>query len=189
MTDEKGHLKVFIGMAPGVGKTYRMLQEGVAEADSGRDVVVGYLETHGRAETLAQAEGLEIIPRRHRALPRHAARGDGPAGGAGARARAVPDRRARARERTRPRAREALRGRARRARRGDRRVLDGQRPAPGEPQRPGRRADRGARARDDPGRRAVRRGRGGADRPDPRGADRAPARRQGVPAAARASGA
>jgi two-component system sensor histidine kinase KdpD len=65
MTDEKGHLKVFIGMAPGVGKTYRMLQEGAAEADSGRDVVVGYLETHGRAETLAQAEGLEIVPRRH----------------------------------------------------------------------------------------------------------------------------
>jgi two-component system sensor histidine kinase KdpD len=65
MTDEKGHLKVFIGMAPGVGKTYRMLQEGVAEADSGRDVVVGYLETHGRAETLAQTEGLEILPRRH----------------------------------------------------------------------------------------------------------------------------
>jgi two-component system, OmpR family, sensor histidine kinase KdpD len=64
MTDEKGHLKVFIGMAPGVGKTYRMLQEGAAEADSGRDVVVGYLETHGRAETLAQAEGLEIVPRR-----------------------------------------------------------------------------------------------------------------------------
>src|SRR5271169_2106257 len=65
MPDERGHLKVFIGMAPGVGKTYRMLQEGVAEADSGRDVVVGYLETHARAETLAQAEGLEIIPRRH----------------------------------------------------------------------------------------------------------------------------
>jgi two-component system sensor histidine kinase KdpD len=64
MADEKGHLKVFIGMAPGVGKTYRMLQEGVAEADSGRDVVVGYLETHGRADTLAQAEGLEILPRR-----------------------------------------------------------------------------------------------------------------------------
>ena len=64
MPSEKGHLKVFIGMAPGVGKTYRMLQEGVAEADNGRDVVVGYLETHGRAETLAQAEGLEIVPRR-----------------------------------------------------------------------------------------------------------------------------
>src|SRR5271155_511268 len=64
MADGRGHLKVFIGMAPGVGKTYRMLQEGVAEADNGRDVVVGYLETHGRAETLAQAEGLEIVPRR-----------------------------------------------------------------------------------------------------------------------------
>jgi len=62
--DERGHLKVFIGMAPGVGKTYRMLQEGRSEADSGRDVVVGYLEPHGRAETLAQAEGLELVPRR-----------------------------------------------------------------------------------------------------------------------------
>ena len=65
MADERGQLKVFIGMAPGVGKTYRMLQEGVAEAENGRDVEIGYLEPHGRAETLAQAEGLEIIPRRH----------------------------------------------------------------------------------------------------------------------------
>ncbi len=64
MPGERGQLKVFIGMAPGVGKTYRMLQEGVAEADSGRDVVVGYLEPHGRAETIAQAEGLEVLPRR-----------------------------------------------------------------------------------------------------------------------------
>ncbi len=64
MPDERGHLKVFIGMAPGVGKTYRMLQEGVAEAESGRDVVVGYLESHGRAETVAQAEGLEVVDRR-----------------------------------------------------------------------------------------------------------------------------
>jgi two-component system, OmpR family, sensor histidine kinase KdpD len=64
MADERGHLKVFIGMAPGVGKTFRMLQEGVSEAESGRDVAIGYLESHGRAETLAQAEGLESIPRR-----------------------------------------------------------------------------------------------------------------------------
>jgi two-component system sensor histidine kinase KdpD len=64
MASERGHLKVFIGMAPGVGKTYRMLQEGVAEADNGRDVAVGYLESHGRAETVAQGEGLETIPRR-----------------------------------------------------------------------------------------------------------------------------
>src|SRR5665213_767760 len=61
---DRGHLKVFIGMAPGVGKTYRMLQEGAAEAEAGRDVAVGYLESHGRAETVAQAESLEIIPRR-----------------------------------------------------------------------------------------------------------------------------
>jgi two-component system sensor histidine kinase KdpD len=64
MADERGHLKVFIGMAPGVGKTYRMLQEGAAAAAAGRDVVIGYLEPHGRAETLAQAEGLETVPRR-----------------------------------------------------------------------------------------------------------------------------
>jgi len=64
MADERGHLKVFIGMAPGVGKTYRMLQEGVAEADNGRDVAIGYLEPHGREETVAQAGDLEIVPRR-----------------------------------------------------------------------------------------------------------------------------
>ncbi len=64
MPDGRGQLKVFIGMAPGVGKTYRMLQEGKAEADSGRDVAIGYLESHGREETLAQAVGLELIPRR-----------------------------------------------------------------------------------------------------------------------------
>jgi two-component system, OmpR family, sensor histidine kinase KdpD len=64
MSAERGHLKVFVGMAAGVGKTYRMLQEGQAEAEAGRDVVVGYLESHGRLETLAQAEGLELQPRR-----------------------------------------------------------------------------------------------------------------------------
>jgi two-component system sensor histidine kinase KdpD len=64
MADERGHLKVFIGMAPGVGKTYKMLQEGRSEAENGRDVAIGYLEPHGRAETLEQAVGLELIPRR-----------------------------------------------------------------------------------------------------------------------------
>lgn len=64
MGKDRGHLKVFIGMAPGVGKTYRMLQEGAAESENGRDVVVGYLEAHGRVETVAQAEGLVLMPRR-----------------------------------------------------------------------------------------------------------------------------
>jgi two-component system sensor histidine kinase KdpD len=64
MPGDRGHLKVFIGMAAGVGKTFRMLQEGQAEAEAGRDVVVGYLEPHGRMETVAQAEGVEMVPRR-----------------------------------------------------------------------------------------------------------------------------
>jgi two-component system, OmpR family, sensor histidine kinase KdpD len=61
---ERGHLKVFLGMAAGVGKTYRMLQEGHAEAAAGRDVVIGYLEPHDRPETSEQARGLETVPRR-----------------------------------------------------------------------------------------------------------------------------
>ena len=60
----KGRYRVFLGMSAGVGKTYRMLQEGVAEAEAGRDVVIGYLEPHGREETIAQADGLETVPRR-----------------------------------------------------------------------------------------------------------------------------
>src|SRR3954447_3619446 len=59
-----GRLKVFIGMAAGVGKTYRMLQEGHAEQDAGRDVAIGYMEPHRRPETSALAEGLEAISRR-----------------------------------------------------------------------------------------------------------------------------
>ena len=59
-----GRCKIFLGMAAGVGKTYRMLQEGRAAAEDGRDVVVGVLETHGRAETAAQAQGLETQPLR-----------------------------------------------------------------------------------------------------------------------------
>jgi two-component system, OmpR family, sensor histidine kinase KdpD len=59
-----GHHKVFLGMAAGVGKTVRMLQEGRAELEAGRDVVIGYLEPHGRAETEAQADGLPALARR-----------------------------------------------------------------------------------------------------------------------------
>ena len=61
---DRGRLKVFLGMVAGVGKTYRMLQEGHAEWEAGRDVVVGLLETHGRAETQRLADGLPMIPRR-----------------------------------------------------------------------------------------------------------------------------
>ncbi|HET6506130.1 MAG TPA: histidine kinase [Baekduia sp.] len=64
VSDATGHLKVFLGMAAGVGKTVRMLDEGRAELEAGRDVVIGLLETHGRAETEARAIGLERLPRR-----------------------------------------------------------------------------------------------------------------------------
>ncbi|MEB3331029.1 MAG: universal stress protein [Synechococcaceae cyanobacterium] len=59
----RGRLKVFVGMAPGVGKTCRMLQEGREAWRDGIDVVIGLLETHGRAETARMAEGLEQMPR------------------------------------------------------------------------------------------------------------------------------
>ncbi len=59
----RGHLKVFLGMAAGVGKTFYMLREGHAEEEAGRDVVIGLLETHGRADTARAADGLSIVPR------------------------------------------------------------------------------------------------------------------------------
>lgn len=59
----RGKHKIFIGMAPGVGKTYKMLEEGHRLREEGIDVVVGLLETHDREATAARAIGLEVIPR------------------------------------------------------------------------------------------------------------------------------
>ncbi|WP_424937193.1 MULTISPECIES: ATP-binding protein [Bacteria] len=59
----RGRLRVLLGAAPGVGKTYEMLTEGRRLRDHGRDVVIAVVETHGRAATLAQTEGLEQVPR------------------------------------------------------------------------------------------------------------------------------
>jgi two-component system sensor histidine kinase KdpD len=59
-----GKLKIFVGAAPGVGKTYEMLMQARARRKDGYDVVVGVVETHGRRETEALLEGLELIPRR-----------------------------------------------------------------------------------------------------------------------------
>jgi two-component system sensor histidine kinase KdpD len=61
---QRGRLRVYLGYGPGVGKTYRMLQEAHRLKADGVDVVVGFVETHGRAETEKLLEGLEIIPRR-----------------------------------------------------------------------------------------------------------------------------
>ena len=59
-----GRLKIFIGAAPGVGKTYEMLQQARARKQDGYDIVVGVVETHGRKETQALLDGLEIVPRK-----------------------------------------------------------------------------------------------------------------------------
>ncbi|MBD2577123.1 sensor histidine kinase KdpD [Oscillatoria sp. FACHB-1406] len=64
-SQQRGKHKIFIGMAPGVGKTFRMLEEGHRLRQEGMDVIVGLLETHNRQETAQRAEGLEIIPRQH----------------------------------------------------------------------------------------------------------------------------
>ena len=58
----RGRYRILLGMAAGVGKTYRMLQEGRQAQLEGVDVVIGYLEPHDRPETAALAEGLEAVP-------------------------------------------------------------------------------------------------------------------------------
>ena len=152
-----GHHKVFLGMAAGVGKTFRMLQEGRAEFEAGRDVVIGYLEPHGRAETEAQADGLPVLARRQvvykdvpleemdlpgvlarrpeLALIDELAHTNAPGVEHGKRYEDVADVLARR----------------------HRRVLDRQRPAPRVAERPGGRADRRAGAGDVPGLGARRR--------------------------------
>ena len=59
-----GKLKIFMGAAPGVGKTFEMLQQAKARKKDGSDIVVGVVETHGRKETEALLQGLEVLPRR-----------------------------------------------------------------------------------------------------------------------------
>ncbi|MEG3125833.1 sensor histidine kinase KdpD [Sphingomonas sp. GB1N7] len=70
--EQRGKLKIFLGAAPGVGKTFEMLGEGAARAAAGLDVVLAIVETHGRAETEALVSPLDLIPRRridHRGQP------------------------------------------------------------------------------------------------------------------------
>ncbi|HVU38605.1 MAG TPA: sensor histidine kinase KdpD, partial [Opitutales bacterium] len=61
---KRGHLKIFLGMCPGVGKTYSMLRSARKEKSDGTDVLVGVVETHGRAETEALLDQLPLQPRR-----------------------------------------------------------------------------------------------------------------------------
>jgi two-component system sensor histidine kinase KdpD len=61
---DRGKLKIFLGYAAGVGKTYKMLEEAHNLKAKGVDVVIGYFESHGRKDTIAKAEGLEVVPRK-----------------------------------------------------------------------------------------------------------------------------
>lgn len=63
VTMARGQLRIYLGAAPGVGKTYTMLEEAHRRAGRGTDIVVGYVETHGRAHTAAMLDGLEVVPR------------------------------------------------------------------------------------------------------------------------------
>src|SRR5579862_729172 len=60
----RGQLRIYLGAAPGVGKTFAMLNEGWRRKERGTDVVVGYVETHGRPNTAAQLRDLEVVARR-----------------------------------------------------------------------------------------------------------------------------
>ncbi len=62
--NKRGTLKIFFGMCAGVGKTYTMLQAAHAEKIKGRDIIIGYIETHNRSETAGLAKGFELIPRK-----------------------------------------------------------------------------------------------------------------------------
>src|SRR5690349_4373246 len=59
----RGQLRVYLGAAPGVGKTYKMLEEGNRRRDRGTDVVIGFVECHGRRHTEALVASLEVVPR------------------------------------------------------------------------------------------------------------------------------
>ena len=88
----RGRLKMFLGAAPGVGKTYEMLSAAQARHREGADVVVGVVETHGRRETEALLDGLEVMPRREVEYRGRTLARDGPRRAAGAPPAARPGR-------------------------------------------------------------------------------------------------
>jgi two-component system sensor histidine kinase KdpD len=64
MSGSRGKLKIYLGYAAGVGKTWHMLDDGQHARAAGTDLVIGYFESHGRLDTIAKTEGLEVVPRR-----------------------------------------------------------------------------------------------------------------------------
>jgi two-component system sensor histidine kinase KdpD len=73
-----GHFRIYLGVAAGAGKTLAMLDEGHRRRQRGADVVIGFVECHGRPVTEARMAGLETVPRQVVEYPRHPVRGNGP---------------------------------------------------------------------------------------------------------------
>ena len=96
---ERARLRVYIGAAPGVGKTYQMLEDAHLLKRQGVDIIIGFIEPHGRAETEALVRDLEQVPLHVDRLSRRAAQGDGRRGHPRAQAADGAGRRARAHER------------------------------------------------------------------------------------------
>ncbi len=181
----RGFLRLYLGAAAGVGKTYQMLGDARLAAEEGADLVIGYLEPHGRvadrgARARSRARAARALrlgrPRRERARLRLAAR---------APAERRDHRRAGAHECRRRRAPQALRRRRAAARQRHRRLDDGQHPAPREPQQPHPRAHRRRGARDVPRPLAARGRRDPPRRPQPALAARAHRARPRLPARSR----
>ena len=135
--ESRARLKIYLGFAPGVGKTFAMLERARELAAAGEDVVVGWVDTHGRYDTAALLLGLEILPRRRVAYRERELAGVRPRRGARAQARRAPARRARAHERAGRAPRQALAGRRGAARRRHRGPHHAQHPARREPERRG----------------------------------------------------
>ena len=164
---DRPRLRIYIGAAPGVGKTYSMLRTRIRRAATAQDVVVGIVETYGRADTEAQLRDLEIVPRRsveYRGVVLEEMDVEAILAPAAA---AVCRRRARAHQRARQPSREAVSGRARAAGQRHRRDDRRQHPAPRDAERRRGPGDRRARPRDGAGhvprsrRRSRQRGRHG----------------------------
>ena len=181
---ERGRLKVFLGAAAGVGKTYAMLQAAQALAKQGKPVLVGIIETHGRSETAALLQGLEVLPRPQvpygnatleefdldAVLKRHPPPGAGGRAGPQQPAGFAPC--------------EALAGRGRAPGRRHRRLYHPQHPAHREPQRRGDPDHRHPRLGDGARHLLRARGRSGAGGSAAGRAPAAPEGRQDLPAAA-----
>ena len=180
--DRHARLRIYIGAAPGVGKTYSMIDDAHAFRREGLDIVIGFVETHGRADTEARIGDLEIIPRRRFEYRGVVARRNGRRRDSRAEARALRGRRARPYQRARQPPREALSGRCRAARGGHRRHDRRQHPAPRNAERRRQPRHGGPGARDRAGHVSRSRRRDRQRRRDGGGAAHPPAAGQGLQA-------